>query len=123
MPTDFADMDEAEVEPLWASFDGTDVVIESDDEELERTDEALVGVLMNVREGSGQYGSTVYEIRTEDHERPVCFWGTGHIDNQIQNSPVSVHDEIGIKPTDDVLDTGEGEAMQVFDVRYNRTGE
>lgn len=122
MPKGFDEMSEAEAEPIWATFKGDTVVLEFEDEEVGVSD-AIVGILQSIEENAGKHNSRLYTIRTEGNDRPVKFWGTGHINQQVNDVSLSEGDHIGISPKDETVDTGKGNEMQVFDVRYHKPDE
>lgn len=122
MPSDWEDMESAEREPLWVTFTEDGYIVEDDDETVgEHPDEPLVGMLTDVTRNAGENGdSRVYEVETSDYDRPLVFWGTGHINNQFDNSPIGELDTIGVKPTGETMETDKGNDMKLFDVRYDK---
>lgn len=119
MPTNWDDMEKAEVEPYWARFTEDGYVLEHEDEQVAERDGPLVGVVTDITEDAGQNNdSRVYTVRTEVDPRPVMFWGKAHVDNQVDTVGIGVGDEMGIKKTGETRDVGEDNEMDLFEVRY-----
>lgn len=120
MPADFEDMDDAGRDPLWATFQDGGYLLEDDDVEIDVIEGPLVGALTEIKENAGvDENSRVYTIQTTEFDRPIMFWGSGHIDTQLDSVGVGVGHEIGVLFTGETRDTRNGE-MRLFDVRYRK---
>lgn len=116
--TDFSDLTKAEQDPLWAKWTDEGYNLEEDDEVVAECDGALVGVITGIDKNVGTNNdSTIYTVKTKDHDRPVKFWGSAHIDSQIGNVDIGNGDVIGVLSTGETRPTENGD-MQLFDVRY-----
>lgn len=128
MPTDWGDMDDAERDPLWARFTDDGHVIEEptdgDDQEpveLRQSADPLIGVVLEINTDAGEYeDSRTFRIQTTEFDRPVMFWGTAHINRQVDSAGIVTGHEIGIKPTGETVSTGHDNEMQEFVVKYSR---
>lgn len=124
MPTDFDDMEKAEVTPYWVNLredGGYDLVLEKDDEmeTVSERDEPLVGVVTEVKENVGQNNSRLYVLKTPTDPRPLNLWGAGHLNAQFDSRNLGVGDEIGVRLTGDTFDTERGEATE-YDLRFSK---
>lgn len=117
-------MQEAEIDPLWATFVDNGFILEEQDDNEERvtvseTDGPLTGVILNIQDDMGENDSRIYTVRMDGYERPVKFWGKTHIDRQVDSVGLELGREIGILKTGNGIDVGQPEPMKEFDVRYN----
>lgn len=119
MPTDFDDMEKAEVEPLWANLGESIVTLEDEGEIIEEVHYPLVGVIRQIKKNVGENDSRLYFISTIDHDRPIAIWGKADLDQKIDTYGLGVGDEIGIKHTGETRETAEGE-MTIYEVRYRK---
>lgn len=117
MPTDYEDMETAEVEPLWATI-GTDLItLEEDGELVDELEPPLVGVIRQVKHDVGENDSRLYFVGTERHARPLALWGKADIDQKVDTFGLGPGDEIGITNTGETRKTAEGE-MTIYEVKY-----
>lgn len=118
--TGFDDMEKAEIEPYWCHLteDGGYRLELDDETEIER-DEPLVGTVTNVDEGVGPNNSRLYTIETESDPRPIKLWGSGHLDNQFDQSGLGTGSRIGVRKTGETFETRNGEADEI-ELRYTR---
>lgn len=119
MTTDFEEMDKAEVDPLWLNFHDGGYTIEDENEPIEEQEGPAMLVLTEIEGNVGENNSRLYTGYMDGFDRPVKFWGKGHINRQVDQSDIQAGNEIGILKTGETIDTGEDEPMQVFDVRYS----
>lgn len=122
MCANFDDMEKAEVEPLWASFEDEGYTVEDDDETVEEVNGALIGTLTGIDHNIGKNDSRLYTVETEMYDRPIKFWGSGHIDQQVDNASIEVGDTVGVYKTGGMFNTRNGEAHE-YEVRYTRESD
>jgi hypothetical protein len=117
MTDDFEDMEPAQPDPLWVTFDDDGFVVEDDNETVGEHDGPLVGEVKNVRHEVGKNDSRVYEVIHPEYDRPLAFWGSAHINTQYDNSTIGVGTTIGIMQTGEEIATQNG-TMVEYDLRF-----
>lgn len=75
--------------------------------------DSITGILVDILENMGEYGNTIYKIRTEDSFMAV--WGSKDLDEKMRKQKVSVGMKIGIT-FNGLLRTSNGFDMKDFTV-------
>lgn len=79
----------------------------------------VIGELLHVAEGVGQYDSTAYLLEDEDGDR-VMVWGNASINaafGRAEDGGLEVGDTVGIRQTGETYENKHGEFAS-FEVRY-----